>query len=94
MSQTAELTQFHRSNETEGYYYNQLLAIISNNSTSNCTKCLGETDVLHQAAVSQTVSTFTDLLIKYCRPIAFQQLILLTNIARYCSQVPNLCRLL
>ena len=64
----------HRTNQTEDYFYNQIAAIVANGSnyTTKCGKCLASTDVIHKAAVSQSVSVITDLLIRICESACSQ----------------------
>ncbi|MCJ1458766.1 hypothetical protein MMC28_009140 [Mycoblastus sanguinarius] len=69
----APFTPLNATNQTEDYFYNQIAAIVANGSnyTTKCGKCLASTDVIHKAAVSQSVSVITDLLIRICNLTKF-----------------------
>ena len=62
-----------KSNGTEDYYYNKIVAIVANGSnyTTKCEKCEASTNVIHEAAVVQPVSVVTDLLIRLCNKYKF-----------------------
>ena len=67
----APFTPLKPTNETEDYFYNQIIAII-NSTSSNCTKCMSSTSIMHEAALSQPVSVITDLLIRLCNLTHFR----------------------
>ncbi|MCJ1240001.1 hypothetical protein MMC14_008001 [Varicellaria rhodocarpa] len=57
----------------EEYFYDEIVGIISNQSIFNtsCLKCIAATEVMHLAAITQPVSTITDLLIRLCNLTGF-----------------------
>ena len=59
-------TPLNATNQTEDYFYNQITAILSNGSNTNCSKCMASTNIMHEAAISQPVSVITDILIRLC----------------------------
>lgn len=54
------------TNQTEDYFFSKILAILNNISSSKCTECMSSTNIMHEAAISQSVSVVTDLLIRVC----------------------------
>ncbi len=53
----------------ENYFFSEIVAITSNSSIFNtsCSKCIATTEVLHLAAITQPVTTLTNLFIRYCK---------------------------
>lgn len=66
-------TPLQPTNQTEDFFYDQLAAIVANGSnyTTDCSKCLAGTNVMHAAAISQPVSVVTDILIRICNLTKF-----------------------
>lgn len=59
------------------YFYTELGGIINGSAISDkCTKCIASVELMHLAAITQPVSTVTNLLIQLCEAIpAFQDTI-------------------
>ena len=62
----APFTPLKPTNQSGDFFLNEILAILNNNASSNCTKCMSSTRIMHEAAISQPVSVITDLLIRAC----------------------------
>lgn len=56
------------SSNVENYFFAEIAALASNKTVINgtCGECVAITTVMHFAAITQTVDTFVDLLIRYC----------------------------
>ena len=75
----APISPLNSSAAIENDIFNQVYAIVNSTNSgigSKCDKCIAATEVMHIAAITQPVSTITDLLIRLCNAIpAFQDTI-------------------
>jgi sphingomyelin phosphodiesterase len=62
----------HSTSQLEDAFFQEIVAIVNGTGFSdNCTKCIAATEVVHLAAITQSVDTVTDLLIRACQANAF-----------------------
>lgn len=59
------------TSEIEDNIYNELISIVNGGDFAfdNCTRCIAATELMHIAALSQSVSTVTNLLIRACENV-------------------------
>lgn len=66
------LTEYVSTSMVEDYFFNEIVAIVNGTQfADNCTKCIASVELLHIAAITQPVSTVTDLLVRACNKYKF-----------------------
>ena len=55
------------SSQIEDAFFRDLVAVVNGSQySSNCSKCITTTEIMHLAALTQPASTITNLLIRSC----------------------------
>jgi sphingomyelin phosphodiesterase len=87
------ITPLNSSKAIEDAFYAEIIGIVNTNATysTGCDKCMAAMEVMHLAAITQPVSTVTDLLIRACEAIpAFYDTIYASTCEREFSSIGGL----
>ena len=66
------MTRHNSSAQIENAIFQEILSVVNGTDFStNCTKCIAAVEIMHLAALTQPVSTITNLLIRACNTFQY-----------------------